>query len=203
MGGLDGEVVALVGILVEIVKLFEVGDEGADVFEVFLANEDAVGHLLVHGLFAVEVGEDVGAEFLAGGEHHGGVGPGGFGVFEERRKVVAADVPGGGEAGELEDGGGDIDAADGDVADGVFGDCAGHGEDEGRADFDAAEAVLAEGEALVGGEDDEGVFDLFSFFEGGHEAADGFIEAVDALVILTDPLGEGLAAGDGGFSSTG
>ena len=39
---------------------------------------------------------------------------------------------------------------------------------------------------------------MFGFFEGGHEAADGFIEAVDALVILTDPLGEGLAAGDGG-----
>ena len=145
----------------------------------------------------------IGSEGLAGGGDDDGIGPLGVGVFQQRGEVAAVHGPGLFDAGELEHGGDQIDAGDGRGTHLSLWNAARHGEDERGADvgivggyFDAAEAVLTKRETLIGREDNEGVFELFGFAKRIDEFLYGFIERVDALMILADPGDERTAGGD-------
>ena len=204
--GLEGEVVEFFGVGVEVVEFVGLAfDEGADVFVAAFHEGDPPGDACGGEDFGIGGdGVGFGAVRLTGVGHEEGLVPVGVGLFQERREVAAVHFPRQVDASEGEEGGWDVLTAHGMLAHRALGDVAGEIDDEGGADGAvvggdlSAEAVLAPGEALVGGEDDEGVLTLAGFFEGFEETTDAFIDGEDALIVLALPVVEGLAV-DGFF----
>ena len=203
-GGVGGEVGDLVGVLEGVVEffggaggaeedVFGDGGEGAcgvggaqgdeDGFGVFVGVGLEVGTL---GVAVADVEEAVGAD---GAEVFGGFvtavacgedfGAGGV-VFGE--EVAALDGGGDGQVGGGEGGGGEVDLLDEVVADGAFGD-AGAAHDEGDVGAFVVEELFAAGvgDAVVGHEDDEGVFEQVFFFEAGDDLADVMVGEADGI----------------------
>jgi hypothetical protein len=91
-------------------------------------------------------------------------------------------------AGEVEEGWGDIGVGDECVVrEAAFGGV-GCADDEGDVEAGFVDGGFGAGEchAVIGGEEDDGVFVLAGFFECGDECAEGFVGAGDGLVVLCE-----------------
>ncbi len=129
----------------------------------------------------------------------GGAGPGGFGIFEEGMEGGAFEGGGWGEAGEVAEGGEEIDEFDDALAGFAAlggGDLRGGDEEGGAGGFvkEGAflpEAVLAEVVAVVAPEDDGGGGPELVLVEGVEEEAELGIDEGDAGVVGLEGFAEG------------
>ena len=170
VGGVGGIVVngaRFVGIVLQIEELAVTEFWITDKFPAFVA----------HGALDLDVGEEDGvAEAL-------------FGVGPERADALAEDAGGRSDTGEFAERRENIEEV-GECLDGFALGDAGAADDEGRAHrvFEyalfAEEAMAAEGEAVVGGVDDDGVVGETAGFERGEEAADLGVEVLDHCVVF-------------------
>jgi hypothetical protein len=203
---------------------FELAEEGDDEEALFLVaiegGEVGVGGVVADVAVAgVADGADAGVGFvdaIAGAE---GVLAGGIGVGAE--EVAAVHAAGAGDVGEGEGGGGDVEDGDDVFVDGAGFDLWGRREVGGPADDhgDVEAAVVAPVDAagfeaaVVGEEEDDGVFEEVVFFElvedaadvdvhegGGVEVAGPFL-ADDGVVGVVGGWGD--VFGGGGFGESG
>ena len=166
-GGVVVDAGGFVGIVLQIEELTVTEFWITDKFPAFVA----------HGALDLDVGEEDGvAETL-------------FGAGPEGADAFAEDAGGWSDAGEFAEGGENIEEV-GEGLDGFAFGNAGAADDEGCAHrvFEyalfAEEAVAAEGEAVVGGVDDDRVVGEAAGFERGEEAADLGVEVLDHRVVF-------------------
>ena len=151
-------------------------------------------------------GGNVGAPEEGDGAIDGLAGAGG-----EDIDTIDGAIGGDGDVGDGEGGGEEVGADDGDVAGGAGLDVGGEADDSRDTDAALVAIALAAAEsaggapgavllglgcgelsfavalgAVVGGEDDEGVFAETEFIEGRHELAEGVVELGDIPVVLAD-----------------
>ena len=124
--------------------------------------------------------------------------PGTFRIGDDGGEVAALHAGGGRQAGELEQGGGDVDVKGDLLAAGasLAGGKAGVADDEGYADglfvgdpF-APKAVGSAHGTVVRGEDDDGVLVAAGLAKGFHDASDGGVDAGDEVIAGADVVEE-------------
>ena len=206
--GVVGQVVQGVGIFLQ-VEEFVLGDGDGEAVEL-VGGEFVVFVEFLHGAIGgavdgisgrggVEVGEcvvDVGESFGADAAFVGLVvvpvvfGEGVLagccrGILEDGGEALALESVQRFEAGQFEEGGGDVDGADYAVGDGAGFDAFGPADDEGGADAVVADRGLAarEGAAVVGHEEDDGVIGHALGFQQSHDATYVEIESSDLVVV--------------------